>query len=391
MNAYQAFIPLPRGTLFNSPPLEGCRGGFVSDKKRAGCPRSHRGLARLNVSVCWQLSLRFLFAVFFLSFLAREDVFSQSSFFYDEGLNQLAKKQYDQAEKNFLEALKDPHVPVEVYYQLAWVYVAKGKWKMAEDSVSRFLVARPGSADGLYIRGYALFRLGKYEGAIAALQKSLGIKSNNADAHKILGLCFFQKNENELAERELATAAQLDPRSAETQYFLGRYNYSVDRFDRAQQSFQAAIKLDPEYMKAYDNLGLTLDALGQPDAAQKAFHKAIELNERYRLKSAWPYENLGELLLKQNEVTESISYFEKALLIHPGWPKGHVSLGKAQVRIGKNEEAKTNFLAAIRADPEYGDAHYQLGQLYRKLGQKEEALRELEIFQNLKVKTVPIE
>ena len=164
-----------------------------------------------------------------------------------------------------------------------------------------------------------------------------------------------------MAERELATAAQLDPRSAETQYFLGRYNYSVDRFDRAQQSFQAAIKLDPEYMKAYDNLGLTLDALGQPDAAQKAFHKAIELNERYRLKSAWPYENLGELLLKQNEVTESISYFEKALLINPGWPKGHVSLGKAQVRIGKTEEAKTNFLAAIQAGPLYGDSHYQLG------------------------------
>jgi len=144
-------------------------------------------------------------------------------------------------------------------------------------------------------------------------------------------------------------------------------------------------------MKAYDNLGLTLDALGQPDAAQKAFHKAIELNELYHLKPAWPHENLGELLLKQNQVAESLSYFEKALLIHPGWPKGHVSLGKAQLQLSKTEEAKANFLAAIQADLEYGDAHYQLGQLYRKLGQKEEALRELKIFQNLKEKPAPIE
>ena len=93
-------------------------------------------------------------------------------------------------------------------------------------------------------------------------------------------------------------------------------------------------------MKAYDNLGLTLDALGQPDAAQKAFQKAIELNERYHLKSAWPYENLGELLLKQNEVAESISYFEKALLINPGWPKGHVSLGKAQLGLARLKKPK---------------------------------------------------
>jgi len=108
---------------------------------------------------------------------------------------------------------------VEAYYQLAWVYVAKGQWKKAEDSVSRFLIVRPGSADGLYVRGYALFRLGKYDGAIALLQKSLGIKSDNADAHKILGLCFFQKNENDLAERELTIAIKLNPGSAETQYF----------------------------------------------------------------------------------------------------------------------------------------------------------------------------
>ena len=165
------------------------------------------------------------------------------AFFMNEGINQLANKQYDQAEKSFLEALKDPACAGGSLLSIGLGVPCQGTVESRQRiQFLRFLIVRPGSADGLYVRGYAMFRLGKYDGAIAALQKSLGIKNDNADAHKILGLCFFQKNENELAERELTTAAQLNPRSAETQYFLGRYNYSMNRFDLAQQAFQAAIQ-----------------------------------------------------------------------------------------------------------------------------------------------------
>ena len=202
---------------------------------------------------------------------------------------------------------------------------------------------------------------------------------------------FGNSSDNIRAERELTIATQFNPRSAETHYFLGRHYYSINRFDRAQRAFERAIQLDPQSMKAYDNLGLALDALGQSDAAIKAFRKAIELNEQLHLRSAWPYVNLGELLLKQNQVPESIFYFGQALLINPKWPKGHVSLGKALLQLGKTEEAKANFLAATQADPEFGEAHYQLGQLYRKLGQKADASRELKIFKNLKEKPAPID
>ena len=94
------------------------------------------GLARLYVSICLQLSVRFLLGISLLTLPVREDAFCQSSPIYAEGVSHLANKQYDQAEKSFLEALKDPKAPVEAYYQLAWVYLAKGQWGMAEDSVS---------------------------------------------------------------------------------------------------------------------------------------------------------------------------------------------------------------------------------------------------------------
>src|SRR5258706_3642256 len=142
-------------------------------------------------------------------------------------------------------------------------------------------------------------------------------------------------------------------------------------------------------MKAYDNLGLTLDALGEPQHAVEAFRRAIELNEQLKTISQWPYLNLGEILLRQNQYSESISYFQKALDIDPNWAKARTNLGKAILKAGRIHEAKTQFLEAIRLDPASSEAHYQLGQLYRNVGEIEACQQQLRIFQELKGKSAP--
>ncbi|MFN8006180.1 MAG: hypothetical protein U0V70_03980 [Terriglobia bacterium] len=111
---------------------------------------------------------------------------------------------------------------------------------------------------------------------------------------------------------------------------------------------------------------------GKIEPAIESFQKAIQLNQKLAVKSAWPYLNLGELLLKQNRIPESLASIEHALLIHPQWSKALVSLGKAQLQMGKTEEARSNFLAAIRG-PGLRRSPLPTGQLYRRLGQKEKA------------------
>ena len=189
------------------------------------------------------------------------------------------------------------------------------------------------------------------------------------------------------AQRELRSAIRLNPGLAEGHYLLGRLLYDQNNFDEAKSCFQTAIQLEPQFMKAHDNLGLTLDALGEGQKAIDSFRQALDLNERLKIDSKWPYLNLGEALLKQEQYSQSIEYFRKALALDPSWAKAHVCLGKALVREGKDDEAKANFLAAICLDPSSRDAHYQLGQLYRRQGNLVAAQKELGVFQQLQEKS----
>ena len=303
---------------------------------------------------------------------------------YSEGLTYLKDGQPALAREAFLKASQDPSTASGAQLQLAWLAVGASNWQEGEKWVRQFLSARPASPDGLYILGYVLFRQGRHEGAVVALRESLANRLENADAHKILGLSYFQMDQKIAARKELQSAVRINPGLTEAHYFLGRVNYSLNRFGEARQSFERAIQLEARFMKAYDNLGLTLDALGEEQNAVETFHKAIELNENLKIGSKWPYLNLGEVLLKQNQYSQSIPYFRKALAIDPSWAKAHSCLGKALVREGKSEEAKASFLAAIRLDAASSDAHYQLGQIYRKQGDMESARRELKLFQQLK-------
>jgi tetratricopeptide (TPR) repeat protein len=306
---------------------------------------------------------------------------------YAQGLSYLRNGQQALAREAFLEASKDPSTASGAHFQLAWLAVGASEWQDGEKWVRHFLSAQPRSPEGLYILGYVLFRQGRHEAAAVALRETLAKQPKNADAHKILGLAHFQMDQKLEAQKELQAAVRLNPGLTEAHYFLGRVNYTLNRFEEARQAFEKAIQLESQLMKAYDNLGLTLDAIGEGQGAIEAFRKAIELNEHLKINSKWPYLNLGELLLKQNQYSQSVPYFRKALAFDPNWAKAHSCLGKALLREGKSEEAKASFREAIRLDSASSDAHYQLGQLYRKEGDLEAAQRELKLFQQLKEKS----
>jgi tetratricopeptide (TPR) repeat protein len=303
---------------------------------------------------------------------------------YAEGLTYLKNGQQALARDAFLKASQDPITASGARMQLAWLAVGASDWQEGERWVRQFLSAQPASPEGLYILGYVLFRQSRHEGAVVALREALAKQPENADAHKILGLSYFQMDQKIEARKELQSAVRINAELTEAHYFLGRVNYTLNRFGEARQAFERAIQLEARFMKAYDNLGLTLDALGEEQSAIETFHKAIKLNEDLKINSKWPYLNVGEVLLKQNQYSQSIPYFRKALAIDPSWAKAHSCLGKALVREGRSDEAKASFLAAIRLDPASSDAHYQLGQLYRKQGDMEAARRELKLFQQLK-------
>ena len=306
---------------------------------------------------------------------------------YQKAISFALKRQYELAEQSFLEALKEDSTRVDSQYGLARLHAETGHWEKAEKELYLFLSARPRSADGFYLLGYVLYRRGQFPGSAAALQEALQIKNDYAGAHKMLGLSYYQLNKLDLAEREWITATRQAPQMTEAHYFLGRLYYTLNRLNEALQAFEAAIRVDSEYMKAHDNLGLTLEALGRADEAMKSYQRAIELNERLKLRSKWPYLNLGEFLLGRGGIEQSIVCFQKALSVDPNSAKAHTFLGKAYWKQGRIDEALKSFQTATVADPQYAAAHYQLGLLHRTQGRNKEASAEMNLFEAYRNKT----
>jgi len=100
------------------------------------------------------------------------------------------------------------------------------------------------------------------------------------------------------------------------------------------------------------------------DAAQKSPHKVRPLN------------NLGEAYYKIGRLDDAISDYKKALAINPTYEKAHNNLGTAYTEKGMLDEAISEYMKAIDLKSDYLKAYYNLGVAYFRAGKLDEAIAE---------------
>ena len=90
---------------------------------------------------------------------------------------------------------------------------------------------------------------------------------------------------------------------------------------------------------------------------------------------------LGDTLLNSNRADEAVPPLQKAVDLDPRLLPAHKSLGRAYLKIGKNEQAILHLKTALPADDD-GSLYYQLARAYRSTGQPELADQMLKRFQD---------
>ncbi len=179
---------------------------------------------------------------------------------------------------------------------------------------------------------------------------------------------------NTAAAREQLTRLNgSHPANALYLYWLARMDYDQRLYKEAVDKFREVIRLDPESSRAYDNLGLALDMLGQADDARDAFVKGADLNRKLPHPSAWPPHNLGALLLRMQQLTESEEALREALRYDPKFSMAHYHLGRVLDADGRDDEAIAEYRAATSSNPVVVEAFYSLGLVYRRHDRNAEA------------------
>jgi tetratricopeptide (TPR) repeat protein len=118
---------------------------------------------------------------------------------------------------------------------------------------------------------------------------------------------------------------------------------------------------------------------GDSDTAEHLFRQVIDLEPSM----AAAHTNLGNLLYRQNEMSEARRHYERALECEPSQPEARYNLANVLEDLGEIELAIAELRRVCVMSPEFADAHYNLGIMLAQVGGQAQARQHLERYLEL--------
>lgn len=245
-----------------------------------------------------------------------------------------AKKQWQQAEKHYLLALKINNNNVSAMRGLARIAQANGDLEKALAYLVEAKKLAPDDEAVLYDYGVAAFRMNLILDALPVAEQLYKQNPNEPAYIHFLAVSRFRHDEKEEAERLLRRYIQLRPRDSLGHYLLGITLYTVKRLSESRAAFEQSLKVgespDSEYM-------------------------------------------LGLIAQSEGDKTSAVSWLERIKPSCGCYPAAQTLLGTVYAEQNKTAAAREILEHAVKLNGKDLRAHYQLGLVYSKLGEKNKA------------------
>ncbi|WP_272701609.1 SPOR domain-containing protein [Desulfovibrio sp. Fe33] len=159
--------------------------------------------------------------------------------------------------------------------------------------------------------GCVYFRAGLYGEAETHLSRAVSLNPMLWKAHNFLGILYDRAGRYEKAAEEFSAALELHQGNGAEDIYnnLGVVYIARQQYDKAVETFRLALKNGGVSARTYNNLGLALARSGRLDEAIESF--------KYAGGEAKANNNLGYVLLTENQPGMAVPYFEKALELSP--------------------------------------------------------------------------
>jgi tetratricopeptide (TPR) repeat protein len=112
------------------------------------------------------------------------------------------------------------------------------------------------------------------------------------------------------------------------------------------------------------------ESKGQWEQAKQQYHQALTLNPSL----VEARNNLGNLYIRQRQLTAAIGEFQAALAVDPHYAIARNNLGSVYFMLGEDTQAIQEFLTALRIDGAYVSPYYNLASLYARRGDADQAV-----------------
>jgi tetratricopeptide (TPR) repeat protein len=167
------------------------------------------------------------------------------------------------------------------------------------------------------------------------------------------------------------------PNDERAHFNLAGYHFGQQEMPQAIEHYKKATELAPDYSSAYNLLGYAYRQNVDYPNAEQAFKKYIELIP----KDPNPYDSYAELLLKMGRFDEAITQYRKALEIDANFINSHQGIGAALMYQGKPAEAAAELekiTTKARSDAERRTALFALTVVEIDSGKMDQAVAEVD-------------
>lgn len=230
---------------------------------------------------------------------------------------------------------------------------------MVDDSVAEILQREPewkiaALPDvAIWHSGYhkdAIATKSKFQKAQAAMERYIAYYPSDAYACSKLGALYVESGQVQRGINLLTkglTAVPIDDSIVyELNYHLGIAYRQQQQFVKAKEHYQAAINtnvLPALKLGAYNNLGNLLKDEGDLTTAEMAYKAALKIDPNFAI----GHYNLGLTLKAGGNLADAIAYYRQAIKIAPEHAEAHQNLAVALLKIGKMPESLAEFKRAI--------------------------------------------
>lgn len=188
-----------------------------------------------------------------------------------------ARRNFERAERDYLEALELKKDYMLVYCYLGVLYGVQSRWDEAEKALKKAIRLKPRYAGAHHDLGVIYAQSGRPRLALKAFEKAVQYEPKNLLLLRHLAEAYYQAERWADARRILQRVLKLDPKDQEALLKLGGVYLHFGNFQKAEESLLKVLELDPEEVAAYSNLGIVYFKAGRLGDAAAALNRALEL------------------------------------------------------------------------------------------------------------------
>jgi tetratricopeptide (TPR) repeat protein len=200
----------------------------------------------------------------------------------------------------------------------------------------------------------------------ANIQESKKGNISRANAFLNLGILFWRKGNSKRALKYIQASEGISeqlanqPLQAQCQNAIALVHTELGNIDQAVSAYQRAISLSPESEFLWNNLGQLLAKNERNGEAINAFKKALS----YAPQDFLSWDGLGHIYIKFGVYQNAILAFEKALEIAPYCDSSWAGIGKAYLESEQYDKAECSLRKAVELNANLVDAWINLGKSF---------------------------